>query len=172
VCLTDFATMSKRLGELWATVPTNEKYVSTYTQTHTRIYFYSETSPKITSSVVFCFIQLLHCIVHKLYNLEKVVFPVIVFRYLDFCTFWEFSFCTVYFSSRILKSRIPVTVQMFLNFIIIIFSLFNGLPKLLLLLGLYAIIFSILYTKKLKLKLFAELEKTCQTSGSKRPPRQ
>jgi hypothetical protein len=25
----DFATMSKRLGELWATVPTNEKYVST-----------------------------------------------------------------------------------------------------------------------------------------------
>lgn len=23
--------MSKRLGELWATVPTNEKYVSTYT---------------------------------------------------------------------------------------------------------------------------------------------
>lgn len=31
VCLVDFATMSKRLGELWATVPTNEKYVSTYT---------------------------------------------------------------------------------------------------------------------------------------------
>jgi len=28
LCFADFATMSKRLGELWATVPTNEKYVS------------------------------------------------------------------------------------------------------------------------------------------------
>jgi hypothetical protein len=37
VCLIDFATMSKRLGELWATVPTNEKYVSTS-------HFYSGTS--------------------------------------------------------------------------------------------------------------------------------
>jgi hypothetical protein len=34
LCFADFATMSKRLGELWATVPTNEKYVSTCACVH------------------------------------------------------------------------------------------------------------------------------------------
>lgn len=38
LCFADFATMSKRLGELWATVPTNEKYVSPCMYLHMHIF--------------------------------------------------------------------------------------------------------------------------------------
>jgi hypothetical protein len=53
LCFVDFATMSKRLGELWATVPTNEKYVSTYTHLILVQEPVFRNSTYITSPVIF-----------------------------------------------------------------------------------------------------------------------
>ena len=68
LCFADFATMSKRLGELWATVPTNEKYVSPcmylHMHVHAHLRLYSEISLQLhrSNNILIYQVANLHCL--------------------------------------------------------------------------------------------------------------